>query len=55
LKSYVRVDFFVTTTNDVYFNEINNLPWLSPSSILIKLWESKYTYVELLQHILTTL
>ena len=24
LKSYVRVDFFVTTTNDVYFNEINN-------------------------------
>jgi D-alanine--D-alanine ligase len=54
LKSYVRVDFFLTSTNDVYFNEINNLPGLSPSSIFIKMWESKYTYVELLHNLLTT-
>lgn len=44
--------FFLTSDNELYFNEINNLPGLSPTGIFIKMWLYKYTYVDLLHKIL---
>jgi len=32
-KDYSRVDFFVTSENKVYFNEINTIPGLTEKSI----------------------
>jgi len=52
LKSYVRIDFFVDEQKSLYFNEINNLPGLSNLSIFYKLWNKKFTYLELLSFII---
>ena len=52
LKSYVRFDYFVDENNNVYFNEINNLPGLKKYGIFSKMWQPKFTLLEILNYII---
>jgi len=52
MNSYCRIDFFYTTEDVVYFNEINTLPGLSKTSLFPIMFSSKYTYGQLLQTII---
>lgn len=48
-----RLDFFVTSDNKVYFNEINTLPGFTSISMYPKLFENKdYTFKELINTII---
>lgn len=52
-KGFARVDFFVTETNEIYFNEINTLPGFTNISMYPKLFEaSGIPYAELLNRII---
>jgi D-alanine-D-alanine ligase len=54
-RGMARVDFFVnTTTNQIYFNEINTLPGFTSISMYPKLWmASGMTYPALLDQLIT--
>ncbi len=52
LKSYARIDFFLDSNNILYFNEINNLPGFSKKSLFYSVWKNKYSYLELVKHII---
>ena len=52
-KGFARVDFFVTTTNEIYLNEINTLPGFTNISMYPKLFEaSGIGYSELISRII---
>lgn len=52
-KGFARVDFFVTDTNEIYFNEINTIPGFTNISMYPKLFESSgIPYAELLNRII---
>ena len=52
LKSYARIDFFLDKDNNLYFNEINNLPGFSKKSLFYSVWKNKYSYLELVNYII---
>ncbi len=52
LKSYARIDFFLDQENNLYFNEINNLPGFSKKSLFYSVWKNKFSYFELVNYIL---
>jgi D-alanine-D-alanine ligase len=52
-KGFARVDFFVTSTNEIFFNEINTLPGFTNISMYPKLFEaSGISYAALLDRII---
>ncbi len=38
-RDFARVDFFLTSDNKIYINEINTIPGFTPSSMFPKLWQ----------------
>lgn len=49
-----RVDFFVTSKNEIFLNEINTLPGFTEISMYPKLWEaSGIPYVELIDRLIS--
>jgi D-alanine--D-alanine ligase len=51
LKDYTRIDFFLVD-NKIYFNEVNTLPGLSGSSVIIKIFSKIYNYRNLINTII---
>ena len=48
-----RVDFFIDTNSQIYFNEINTIPGFTPHSMYPKMWQvSGLTYTELLDRLI---
>jgi len=39
IANYARFDFFILDNNEIYLNEINNLPGISEQSMFITLWK----------------
>lgn len=50
----VRADFFVTTENNVYINEVNTMPGFTPVSMYPLLWQhTDVSYPELIDRLIT--
>lgn len=50
---FARVDFFITTDDKVYVNEINTLPGFTSISMYPKMWEaSGLAYTDLVSHLI---
>lgn len=50
LKSYSRIDFFIDSENQIYFNEVNTLPGLTKDSLFSKFWRThKLNYENILE------
>lgn len=48
-----RVDFFVTSSEDIYINEINTMPGFTPVSMYPSLWEKTgLSYVDLIEELI---
>lgn len=48
-----RVDFFITSENDIYINEVNTFPGFTPYSMYPKLWENTgLTYGDLIEELI---
>ena len=53
IKNYSRFDFFITSNNELYLNEINTLPGLSSKSLFITLWKKhNINYLDVLNNII---
>lgn len=50
----VRADFFLTTDNKIYINEVNTMPGFTPFSMFPSLWKNMgLTYEELIEELIT--